>query len=117
MNRHLDVFAFDLAPVFVLFVGRQTIGQRAPVRMFRRKAHVNEVQVEGFPGGLAILGGPAAVCLFMYLECCNHVIAFLFLLFSAVFVDSPGTDGRTPDKVEAVQTKAALMRENQKRER
>jgi hypothetical protein len=45
------------------------------------------------------------------------VIAFLFLWFSAVFVDSPGLDGRTPAKVEAVQTKAVLIRENQKRER
>lgn len=73
MHRHLDALAFDFAPVPVLFLGRQAIGQCAPVRVFRREAHVNEVQVEGLAAGLAIFGGPAAVGLFVYLECCNHV--------------------------------------------
>jgi hypothetical protein len=64
--------------------------------MFRREAHVNEVQVEGLAGRLAIFGRPPAVRLFMNLECCDHNDLSVILLLSAVLVDSPSLDGGTP---------------------
>jgi hypothetical protein len=70
--------------------------------MFRREAHVDEVQVEGFPARLAVLGWPAAIGLFMNLECCNHVIAFLLFVVSIVFVGSPSLDGGKLRKVEVM---------------
>jgi hypothetical protein len=68
--------------------------------MFGRKAHVNEVQVEGLAGGLAIFGRPVTVGLFMHLQCCYHIdLPFVYFSLSVAIIGSPGKDGRKPGKL------------------
>jgi len=52
--------------------------------VFGREAHVNEVQVERFACGLAVLGRPMAVRLFVYMECLYCPVKVFMTTISAL---------------------------------